>query len=264
MNVALIQFNAGPNKEDNVQRAAAMAQEALAGGAKFVLLPEVFVFRGDMRDTAALQGAAETVPGPAVRTFAALARAHKAHILLGSILETPKSHGKVGNVSVLIKPDGSVGAKYRKIHLFEARLGDKILRESDCFTPGRGGRMARCGDFKVGLSICYDVRFPAMYRRYGQQGAQALTVPSCFTQKTGQAHWEVLLRARAVENLCYVLAPNQVGKDHRGIAAYGNSMIVSPWGEVLARGSDDKEEIVYGEIHVEDVKTARRILPGVI
>ena len=159
---------------------------------------------------------------------------------------------------------GQITAKYRKIHLFDARLGDQIIKEKDNFIPGRRLMSARAGEFRVGLSICYDLRFPDLYQNYARKGVEILTVPSCFTKKTGEAHWETLLRARAIENLSYVLAPNQIGCDIRGMQAYGHSMIISPWGKVLARGSARGQEIIFGEVDMEEVRKARRILPGII
>jgi nitrilase len=124
--------------------------------------------------------------------------------------------------------------------------------------------MVKIGEFRMGLSICYDLRFPGLYQNYARRGVAILAVPSCFTKKTGQAHWETLLRARAIENLSYVLAPNQVGIDAHGMQAYGHSMIISPWGEVIARGSGAGQEIILGEIGMAEVFKARQILPGII
>ena len=260
MRIALIQFNAGADKNDNIRRAVTFVERALKAGANFVLLPELFHWRGDMRGPSLMAAVAERVPAESVHPFLALAAGHKAFILIGSVLERA-SNNKFYNTSVLINDQGSIGAKYRKIHLFDARIGDTIIKESDYFIPGSRGAMARARGFTAGLSICYDLRFPDLYRRYGRLGADVLTVPSCFTKKTGQAHWETLLRARAIENLSYVLAPNQVGAGARGVEAYGNSMIVSPWGQVQARGSGDREEIVYGEINKAEIIKARAILP---
>ncbi len=263
MKVALIQFNAGADKNDNVARALGFVQRAAQGGAQFIALPEIFNFRGDTRNPETVSSIAESVPGPSTAPFLKIAKARKVCILAGSVFEKAPNH-KAFNASVLIDAKGKVSAKYHKIHLFDARLGDKIIRESDCFKPGRAGITAHVGDFRVGLSVCYDLRFPAFYSAYRKAAVDIITAPSCFTQKTGQAHWEVLLRARAIENLCYVLAPNQVGVDARGVAAYGNSMIISPWGDVLARASSDKEEIIQAEISKEEIKKARAILPGII
>lgn len=263
MRVALIQINAGPDKADNIRRALGMTREAIQKGARFILLPEIFNWRGDTRDQSALLAAAEHIPGPSVRPFMELARAHKSFVLLGSILESSRGD-KVYNTSIFINSHGETAAKYRKIHLFDARIGDKIIREADRFIAGKRTAMAQADMFQVGLSICYDVRFADLYRTYGRKGATVFAVPACFTRTTGEAHWETLLRARAIEQLSYVLAPAQVGQDARGIESYGNSMIVSPWGEILARGSRDKEEIIMSDISADSVRQARRTLPGIV
>lgn len=262
MKVALIQFNATANKSDNIRRAAEFVKQAAAKRAAWVLLPEVFNFRGDIRNKDILQQACERIPGETTETFLKLAGRHKVDILLGSLLEkaTPS---KAYNTSVAMSGSSGEIAKYRKIHLFDAMVGDKIIGESRTISAGKRLQKITVGEFKVGLSICYDLRFPDLYQNYARQGATVLTVPSCFTRQTGTAHWESLLRARAIENLCYVLAPGQVGKDTRGIEAYGHSAIVNPWGEIIACGSLDKEEIIYGEISLETVKEARRKLPGI-
>jgi nitrilase len=122
--------------------------------------------------------------------------------------------------------------------------------------------MAKAGNWVIGISICYDLRFPELYQRYARQGAEILCVPSAFTKMTGMAHWEVLLRARAIENLCYVLAPNQIGRDGNGVPSYGNSMIIDPWGKILARASGSKEEIIYADLDKRALKDQRAILPG--
>jgi len=261
--VALLQLCSGHDKEANLARALAMSREALEKGARFILLPEVFNFRGDARDKSVFAKAAERIPGPSSNAFLPLAKTYKASILLGSIIEKTKGL-RAYNTSVFISPKGEITAKYRKIHLFDARIGDKIIRESDCFKAGRQLTTVNVGSFKTGLSICYDLRFPKMYRDYAGRGAQMLTIPSCFTRKTGEAHWETLLRARAIENLSYVLAANQVGTDDRGMQAHGHSMIISPWGEIIAQGSGTAQEIVYGDIDIEEVRKARQILPGII
>jgi len=263
MKVALLQYCASPDKPANLALSVSMAEEALGSKAKFILLPEVFNYRGDGRNKELFAKATEAIPGPSSNAFIPLARKHKAFILLGSIIE--KTSTKLGfNTSILIDPSGEISAKYRKINLFDACIGDKIVKEADSFKAGRRPTTVNVGEFRVGLSICYDLRFPKLYLDYARRGVEILTVPSCFTKKTGEAHWEALLRARAIENLSYVLAPNQIGTDVRGMQAYGNSMIISPWGEILARGSTDDQEIVYGEISLEQVKKARLILPGIV
>ncbi len=263
MKVALLQYCATQDKEANLAQALAMSREAIEGGAKFILLPEVFNFRGDSRNKELFAKAAEKVPGPSTDAVIPLAKKHNVSFLLGSILEKA-SQTLAYNTSVFIDSRGSIAAKYRKINLFDARIGDKIVREADCFRAGRRPTTVKIGEFRMGLSICYDLRFPELYRNYAREGVEILTVPSCFTKKTGEAHWETLLRARAIENLSYVLAPNQVGIDARGMQAYGHSMIISPWGEVIARGSGGGQEIIFGEINMEEVRMARQILPGII
>jgi len=191
----------------------------------------------------------------------AVAKKHKVTILAGSICEHIPGKNKVYNTSVLIDARGVVAAKYRKNHLFDALVGGTNIKESQHFCAGRRMAAARVGSWTVGLTICYDLRFPELYQKYRKAGAHALCVPSAFTKITGQAHWETLLRARAIENLCYVLAPNQIGKDGRGIANYGNSMIVDPWGKVLARASGDKEEIIFADLDQKTLKDRRRTLP---
>lgn len=261
MKIAVIQLNATNDKRDNIQKAIGFVAQALSKKAKFVLLPEVFSFRGRGDTKDGFKDIAEIILGESVMPLAALARRHKAFILAGSIYERVKGSSKVYNTSVLIDAIGSVRARYRKMHLFDAVLGKKRVRESDWFLPGRQLKTASVEEFKIGMSICYDLRFPQMYRAYARMGADILCVPSAFTQKTGMAHWEVLLRARAIENLCYVAAPNQIGKNGQGIDHYGNSMIVDPWGTVLARASAQKEEIIFACIRKEEILRRRRLLP---
>jgi nitrilase len=261
--VALLQLCATDDKLANIVQAYEMCEEALTHKSQLVLLPEVFNFRGDLRNKECLKAVSENIPGPSTEKFILLAKKHKASILLGSIIEKADSKHAY-NTSVFIDPKGSITTKYRKIHLFDATINDKLVREADCFKAGQKPMMVKVGEMKLGLSICYDLRFPQLYQGYTSRGANILTVPSCFTRKTGEAHWQTLLCARAIENLSYVLAPNQVGTDIRGLHAHGHSMIVSPWGEIIAEGSAENKEIVYGNIDLIRVKEARTILPGVI
>ena len=263
MKVALLQFCAGQDKAANLSKALTLSREALGRRAKFILLPEVFGFRGDTRNKELVAKATEKIPGPSSEVFLSLAKKHKASFLLGSILEKAPDM-RAYNTSVFIDTRGIITSKYRKIHLFDARIDDKIIKEADCFVPGRRPASVKIGEFRAGLSVCYDLRFPQLYQNYARRGVEILTVPSCFTRKTGEAHWETLLRARAIENLSYVLAPNQVGKDARGMQAHGHSMIISPWGEIIAQGSANAQEIIFGEINIEEVRRARHILPGIV
>lgn len=260
MNVAVIQLQAGDHKTENIKKAAFFVEQAIQNKAEFICLPEVFSYRGKAED--GLHSIAEDVPGESLRPLSDLAKKKNVFILAGSIYERAPSQKKVYNTSVLIDDRGRAAAQYRKIHLFNAVLGTQKICESDHFLSGKKTSIVKVKDFMVGLSICYDVRFPELYKLYARQGADVLCVPSAFTYKTGEAHWEVLLRARAIENVCYVLAPNQIGEDNRGIRVYGNSMIIDPWGNMLARASSDKEEIIYARLDKNIIKEKRLALPG--
>jgi len=266
MKVAVIQLNATKFKERNLSKALSFVHRAIKSKADFILLPEVFVYRGALTSQKQVQSIAENVPGETIRPLMSLARKYKVCILAGSILEKSNRKDKVYNTSILINTQGEIAAKYRKIHLFDAVIGKKKIKESDYLLPGKTTAkttaMTNIGRFHVGLTICYDLRFPDLYQNYTKRGAHILCVPSAFTKKTGQPHWEILLRARAVENMCYVLAPNQIGKDSRGIPSYGHSMIINPWGEILARASGDREEIIFADLSFDAMKEKRKILPA--
>ena len=265
MKVAVIQLQASDNKARNIEKAEAFVKEALKKGSQFILLPEVFVYRGLLQSSSERRAIAERIPGEATRPLMALARKHHVFILAGSAYERPsKEHkeGKCYNTSVLIDDRGQFRVRYRKIHLFDAVIGARKIKESDMFLAGKKTVDSDVKGFRVGLSICYDLRFPDLYQRYAQDGIEVLCVPAAFTYETGKAHWEILLRSRAIENLCYVLAPNQAGKPARGNALYGHSMIINPWGEVLAKASGQKEEIIYANLDKKVLQQKRRILPS--
>jgi len=265
MKVAVVQFNARNKKAENISRGLRFVKKAARAGAQFVLLPETFNFRGTLDSRLAQDDVFETIPGESTRPFLVQAKELGVFILLGSVYERSFTEtNRAYNSSVLISRDGKILAKYRKVNLFNAVIGAKTIRESQTFLPGDKPTTVRVGDFNVGLSICYDLRFPEFYRQYAARGCHVMTVPASFTRATGKAHWETLLRARAIENLCYVLAPNQCGKDGRGVATFGNSLIIGPWGDVLARGSSGKEEILYADLQMKAIRKAREALPGVI
>lgn len=259
MKTAVIQMNSSGDKRRNIEKALDFVRAAAGRGARFILLPEVFNYRGGIKTKEALRMIAEDIQGESLRPFLDAARRHKAFILAGSIYEKAQGSAKVYNTSALISPAGKIIAKYRKIHLFDAILEEKTVCESDSFLAGKKIVAARVKEFNIGLSICYDVRFPELYRACARLGAHVLCVPSAFTKMTGQVHWEVLLKARAIENLCYVLAPNQTGTDSRGVEAFGNSLMISPWGEILARASATAEEIIFAELSLVEVQKARRV-----
>jgi len=269
LKVALIQLNSGGNKKKNLDRALRLTYEAARKNAEWILLPEVFNYRGRAHPKNGYRSIAEPIPGPSTIPLMILARAHRVFILMGSLYE--KTQGKKSyNTSILINDKGNIVAKYRKINLFRARLprrqaglSGNAIDESKNLLAGKSPRIAAVKNFKVGLSICYDLRFPELYRRYKKAGADILCVPSSFTKPTGEAHWKALLRARAIENLAYVLAPAQFGKTPSGVVTYGHSMVVDPWGRVLKEASGNREEIIYATIEKSVLAEQRKKLPGV-
>lgn len=260
MKAAVIQFNATDDKQKNIRKAVLLARRAIARKAEFILLPEAFHYRGKADWKKGYHAIAERIPGPSTKPLMKLAKNHRVAVLAGSICEKAPATHKTYNTAVLIGPDGRILARYRKRRLFDASIGKKRVKESKYFLVGKRGVVAAVKTWRVGLSICYDLRFPELYRAQARAGAEILCVPSAFTRLTGQAHWETLLRARAIENLCYVLAPDQTGKDGRGIPGHGNSLIVDPWGKILARASSDKEEIIYARLDKKILKKSRQIL----
>ncbi len=262
MKVALIQMNAVADKKKNVAKAVNFVENAIKKRAEFILLPEVFNYRGRL-DKKMEVDIKEDIPGESTRPFMELAKRHGVSVLAGSVHERIPGSDKIYNTSVFIDSRGEKASIYRKMNLFDAIIGETTFKESYFFKAGRAPATASVGDFTVGLSVCYDLRFPQLYRRYLKKGANVLAVPSAFTRATGEAHWEVLLRARAIENLSYVLAPNQVGPDHRGVFSYGHSMVVDPWGKILAEGSGDNEEVVYADLSMTTVQEKRAALPSV-
>src|SRR4029079_7198028 len=205
------------------------AGAAARGGARFVLLPEYLQYRGS---DDGFRASARPIPGPHTEPFSEAARRHGAWALVGSTAETSADPARPYNTSALIAPDGSLAAVYRKVHLFDVAVeAGPVDTESARVTAGDRLVTADVDGATVGLSICYDLRFPELYRALALAGAQILTVPSAFTARTGRDHWEVLLRARAIENAAYVLAPSQIGGPP-GQTAYGHSVVIDPWGTV--------------------------------
>ena len=260
MKVAAIQLNAGENKERNIAKALHFVREAIAAGSKAVFLPEVFNYRGALNKKI-LNEVAEKIPGPSIQPLMALAKEHRVFIVAGSVYEKIPGQSKCYNTSVVINDYGRLSARYRKIHLFDAVVGDRVVKEPQNFFAGKSPVIAPLGPTRLGMSVCYDLRFPELYRKYGKKKCEIISVPSNFTYETGKAHWEVLLRARAIENLAYIVAPNQCGKSSGGIEAFGNSMIIDPWGGVLARASADCQEIILGQVQREALEYSRAILP---
>lgn len=233
LRVAAAQMSVGQDPDANVAQAAGLVADAAAAGARLVALPENVVFMGDTRVREAI---AEPLDGPRAAALCALAAAHRVWVLVGGFPERGPLPERPYNTSFLVDPAGARVAVYRKLHLFDVDLPDgRKIRESGYTAAGDAVVTAEVDGVTVGLSICYDLRFPELYRAQVADGARVLFVPSAFTVPTGQAHWHLLLRARAVENQCFVVAPAQAGgHGASGRSSYGHSLIVDPWGDVLA------------------------------
>ncbi len=232
---AAIQMSSTLNKHENKETAEALVREAVSAGADLVALPELWSCHG-LEDV--YHENAEPIPGPTTVFLGYLARELSAYVLGGSILEGEPGAQRLFNTSTFFGPDGEMTAVYRKIHLFDVKVSDNEYLESANIAPGGEIVTAKAGLATLGLSVCYDVRFPELYRLLALRGAEVLAVPAAFTLQTGKDHWEVLLRARALENQAFVVAPAQWGRKANGRWTYGRSMIVDPWGTVLATCPD--------------------------
>jgi len=256
---AVVQMTSTADVERNLSSAEELVEQAAERGASFVALPENFAF---LRSEGVPVPEPQTLDGPWVSRMAELARGFELTLLLGSIPERIEGDRRIGNTSVLLGPDGSTLALYRKIHLFDIDIpGMEHLKESKAVQPGTEIVVAESPLGPLGLSVCYDLRFPELYRELVRRGARTLCVPSAFTERTGKAHWEVLLRARAIENLAFVVAPAQVGHHGRGRASHGHAMIVDPWGVVLAQVAEGSG-VAVAELDFERQHRLRRELPA--
>jgi len=257
---AAVQMKSGPDKQANVAEASARIAEAAQGGAQLIALPEVFAWRGPHDRE---RSEAEPIPGPTTDRMAALARRLGIHLVAGSILETRGGGELPYNTTTLFGPDGSLLALYRKIHLFDVDLPGRVtIQESALRAPGGDVVCVDTALGRIGLAVCYDLRFPELFRRLSEAGSEVVVMPSAFTRPTGQAHWEPLLRARAIENQCFMIAPNQYGAGSHGFHDYGNSLIIDPWGVVLARGADEEAAIVSATLEAGVLERVRRELPS--
>ena len=264
---ACVQFTAGPEPEPNLRAVSDLIRRAREAGADFVMTPEAsnFIESGKRRREKA-RGEADD---PFLAGMRALAKETGAWLLLGSLVIDPAGEpaaetgeARLANRSFLVDPAGAIVARYDKIHMFDIDLpGGESYRESNAYRPGDGTVVAATPWGRLGMSVCYDVRFPHLYRALAQAGAEFLTVPSVFTVPTGSAHWHVLLRARAIENGCFVFAPAQWGEHAAGRCSYGHSLIVDPWGEVLA---DAGEGIGIASARIDPARIAevRRMVPS--
>ncbi|MGE3875598.1 MAG: carbon-nitrogen hydrolase family protein [Parvibaculaceae bacterium] len=259
---ACVQNCATPDVEADIAILAKLIDNAAAEGAELIALPE-YCAGLDTKDGMLHPFAVPESDHPVLPAMAALARAHKAWILIGSI-GVKSADGRILNRGYMLSPDGAVAARYDKIHMFDVDLGDgHVYRESATIMPGHEAVLAPCVGGLIGLSICYDLRFADLYRMLAKAGAQMLAVPAAFTRITGKAHWHILNRARAIENGAYVIAPCQYGTLAGGSECYGHSLIIDPWGRVLADGGE-AENVVTAEIDLAEVAKTRARIPSLV
>jgi len=255
---AAIQLNATEDKARNLARADRLVREAADLGCELVVLPEKWAGLGGPE---VAQAVAEPLDGPAVTWARTVARELGIDLVAGSLTEHVPGDERARNTSVHVGPDGELHATYRKIHLFDVEVEGKEYRESDTEAPGSEIVVSEAADgTRLGLSVCYDLRFPELYRILALRGADVLCVPAAFTVPTTRDHWEVLLRSRALENQCYVVAANQIGEHAPGYRSGGRSMIVDPWGLVLAQ-APDVEGVVTAELDPERLREVRTRMP---
>jgi len=237
MRTAAVQLNSTDDKERNMATADRLTREAAADGADLIVLPEKFNVLGEHDDYVA---GAEPLDGPTISWARDTARELGVDLVAGSIVERREGHEKLGNTSVHVGPDGEVKGVYRKIHMFDVVVGGIEYRESASEEPGDEIVLSEAaGGIPLGLTVCYDLRFPELFRILAIRGARVITLPAAFTKVTGRAHWEILVRARAIENQAFVVAADQIGTHPPDKESFGGSMIVDPWGEVLARAPDE-------------------------
>lgn len=260
MRVAICQMRSTGDVARNLDLAERLLGESADGGAEFAALPEYVDYMGPSSGRAVV---AAPVPGALTERFAALARSRSMWVLAGGVLEA--ADGRVHDTSVLLDPDGEVAATYRKIHLFDVQLPDQPpIRESDSIAPGDELVTHRVGEARLGLSICYDLRFPELYRGLMAQGAEVLCVPAQFQHTTGRDHWHVLLRARAIENQCFVVAPAQwgtFGDPSKGRRSYGHSLVLDPWGRVLVEAPEEGDGVWFADLDLDAQRNLRRSFP---
>jgi len=258
--VACLQINSGNDLDENLAVVRQMVAEASKSGAKFILAPEYFLMMDGsgrvMREKALTEDGGAVLAG-----LQALAREEQVWLLAGS-LTLKTGDGRIANRSFLIADDGRIVASYDKIHMFDVTLPDgKVIRESSTYQPGDQAVIAQMPWGRLGMTVCYDLRFPNLFRTLAQQGAGFIAVPSSFQRQTGKAHWHTLLKARAIENAAYILAPAMCGEHAGNRETYGHSLIIDPWGEVLADGGEEPG-IVYADIDPARVAKIRGMMPS--
>lgn len=260
LQVAIVQMNSGDDKATNVSAAIAGIERAAAQGARLVSLPEVWTYLGPDEGNAA---AAETIPGPLTDQLGALARDHDIWLHAGSVYERVEGEDRLYNTTVVFNPQGEIAATYRKIHMFDVDLEEATsYRESATIAPGDEIVTVDIDGVTVGLTICYDLRFPELFRILALSGADVIMLPAAFTLATGRDHWEPLIRARAIENQVFMVAAGQVGKHPPAHWCYGRSMIVDPWGVVVAQASD-APSVISTTLDLDQLGRVRRQVPSV-
>lgn len=259
MKVAAIQLSSQEVVSDNLRTTTQFVQQAKSSGAELICLPEGFAYLGSERGRAQV---AEIIPeGPICGEISGLCRELGVWIVAGGLPEISRDPMRPFNSSVVFSPRGEVVAIYRKMHLFDVALDDgTTLRESEGATAGDHPVVCAVDELKVGLSICYDMRFPYFYAKERNLGAHLLTVPAAFTETTGRAHWHPLLRARAIETQCFVVAPAQSGSHPHGRRTYGHSLIIGPWGEILAEKAQGSG-VITADLDIKTLAAVRRQMP---
>lgn len=258
--VACLQLNSGNDLQANLAVVTSMTREAAASGAQFALMPE-YALMMDGSGRVMRERALEAGGAPVLGAIRALARELKVWLLVGSLTVRTEEE-RIANRSFLISADGSTVATYDKIHMFDVTLPDgKVIRESSAYRPGDRAVIADTPWGKLGMTVCYDLRFPGLFRALAQAGAQFITVPSSFQRQTGKSHWHALLKARAIENECFILAPAMCG-DHPGNRqTYGHTLVIDPWGDTVAEGGESPQ-IVYADIEPAQVTKVRSMIPS--
>lgn len=262
MRIGLVQLCSGDDPAANLPETLAHIRAAAANGARFVLTPEVTNMVSTSREKQDARLCLEA-DDPTLAALRAEAKALGIWLLIGSLaVKTPDADGRFANRSILIDPGGEITARYDKIHMFDVQVSEtESYRESAGYRPGAEAVLAEVEGVGVGLTICYDLRFAHLFRALAQAGAEIITAPSAFSPTTGAAHWEVLLRARAIETGCYILAPAQCGQNTEGRATYGHSLIVDPWGKVVADGGETPG-VVLAELDLGLVHKSRARVPS--
>lgn len=262
LRVACIQMRSGIEIATNITQASALIEEAANLGAHFIITPEMTNLV-DIRSGMGLAKASLEAECPALSTFCTLASKLNVHLQIGSLAIRLDAENQLANRAYLISPKGQIIARYDKIHMFDVQVDDgQSYRESHTYKAGTEAVLARTPFANIGLSICYDLRFPVLYRTLAKAGAHILTCPAAFTHVTGKAHWHTLLCARAIENGAFMLAPAQTGHHEDGRQTYGHSLIISPWGEIIAERAEDAPGVLMATLDMDTVTKARARIPA--